>query len=229
MKLSTRNLILLWSVGACAVLTAGCKDPAPASEPPAAAATPTLPAMPVDPKTLQSVQPETTFDPDHPPPGYTNCHRNHCHHVNGGVASYAQVMQAIGATKMIGAQAPKAMPPAPSDVAAPPADAQRTASGLASKVLRPGQGDRHPAASNQVTVHYTGWTTDGQAFDSSVARGEPARFPLNRVITGWTEGLQLMVVGEERRFWIPVDLAYKGRPGKPAGMLVFDVELLAID
>ena len=75
-------------------------------------------------------------------------------------------------------------------------------------------------------VHYTGWTTDGKAFDSSVARGKPATFPLNRVIAGWTEGLQLMTVGEERRFWIPQDLAYKGRPGPPAGMLVFDVELL---
>ncbi len=228
MKLSTRYLVLLCSVSACAALASACREPSPSGEPQAAAA-PTPAAPPVDPKTLQSVQPEVTFDPDHPPPGYINCHRNHCHHVNGSVASYAQVMQAVGATKIVGAQAPKAMPSAPADVAAPPADAQRTPSGLASKVLKPGQGDRHPAVSNQVTVHYTGWTTDGQGFDSSVARGEPARFPLGRVIAGWTEGLQLMVVGEERRFWIPVELAYKGRPGKPAGMLVFDVELLAID
>jgi len=78
-------------------------------------------------------------------------------------------------------------------------------------------------------VHYSGWTTDGKGFDSSVARGQPATFPLDRVISGWTEGLQLMVEGEERRFWIPVELAYQGRPGKPAGMLVFDVELLKID
>jgi peptidylprolyl isomerase len=65
-------------------------------------------------------------------------------------------------------------------------------------------------------------------FDSSVARGEPATFPLNRVIKGWTEGVQLMVPGEKTRFWIPVELAYQNRPGKPAGMLVFDVELLEI-
>jgi peptidylprolyl isomerase len=65
-------------------------------------------------------------------------------------------------------------------------------------------------------------------FDSSVTRGEPAEFGLNQVIPGWTEGVQLMVEGEKRRFWIPVELAYNNRPGRPAGMLVFDVELLAI-
>lgn len=118
--------------------------------------------------------------------------------------------------------------PAPADVAAPPADAERTPSGLASKVLSRGTGTRHPAATNVVRVHYTGWTTDGRMFDSSVARGEPTEFPLNRVIAGWTEGLQLMVEGEKRRFWIPQDLAYRGQPGPPAGMLVFDVELLQI-
>ena len=63
-------------------------------------------------------------------------------------------------------------------------------------------------------------------FDSSVTRGKPAEFPLNRVIAGWTEGLQLMVVGEKTRFWIPEDLAYRGRPGRPSGMLVVDIELL---
>jgi len=65
-------------------------------------------------------------------------------------------------------------------------------------------------------------------FDSSVASGQPAEFSLNRVIRGWTEGLQLMVEGEKRRFWIPEDLAYQGQPGQPAGMLVFDVELIRI-
>jgi FKBP-type peptidyl-prolyl cis-trans isomerase len=117
---------------------------------------------------------------------------------------------------------------APPDVAAPPADAQRTSSGLASKVLRAGTGTRHPGATDEVTVNYTGWTTDGHMFDSSVVRGEPATFPLNGVIAGWTEGLQLMVVGEKRRLWIPEELAYRGRPGRPAGMLVFDVDLLSI-
>ena len=80
-----------------------------------------------------------------------------------------------------------------------------------------------------MTVHYTGWTTDGKMFDSSVARGQPATFPLNRVIAGWTEGVQLMVVGEKRRFWIPQKLAYGGAEGAPRGMLVFDVELLGIE
>jgi len=78
-------------------------------------------------------------------------------------------------------------------------------------------------------VHYSGWTTDGKMFDSSVTRGEPASFALNQVISGWTEGVQLMVEGEKARFWIPENLAYKGQPGAPAGMLVFDVELLSID
>ena len=118
--------------------------------------------------------------------------------------------------------------PAPSDVAAPPADAQRTASGLASKVLTPGTGTRHPRPNSEVTVHYTGWKTDGTMFDSSVSRGEPATFPLNQVIKGWTEGVQMMVEGEKRRFWIPANLAY-GEHGRVAGMLVFDVELIKIE
>lgn len=117
---------------------------------------------------------------------------------------------------------------APPDVAAAPADAEKTASGLASKVLSPGSGDKKPTAQDTVRVHYTGWTTDGKMFDSSIKRGEPASFPLRAVIPGWTEGVQLMSVGEKRRFWIPKELAYNDRPGKPAGMLVFDVELLEI-
>ena len=117
--------------------------------------------------------------------------------------------------------------PAPPDVAAPPSDAEKSSSGLASKVLTAGRGTTRPRASDSVTVHYTGWTTDGTMFDSSVTRGVPSTFPLNGVIRGWTEGLQLMVVGEKRRFWIPENLAYGGRR-PPLGMLVFDVELLAI-
>ena len=117
--------------------------------------------------------------------------------------------------------------PAPSDVAAPPSDAEMSASGLASKVLTAGTGTAHPRTSNSVTVHYTGWTTDGDMFDSSVTRGRPSTFPLDTVIRGWIEGLQLMVVGEKRRFWIPEELAYRGTRS-PYGMLVFDVELFAI-
>jgi peptidylprolyl isomerase len=118
---------------------------------------------------------------------------------------------------------------APPDVAKPPADATRTASGLAYKVIRDGTGSAYPSRSSRVTVHYTGWTTDGTMFDSSVSRGKPATFGLNQVIQGWTEGVQLMVEGDKKRFWIPENLAYKGQPDRPRGMLVFDIELLKIE
>ena len=124
-------------------------------------------------------------------------------------------------------EAPKPIP-APADVAAAPADAKKTASGLAYKVLKAGSGAAKPAATSMVDVHYTGWTTDGKMFDSSVLRGKSAQFPLNAVIKGWTEGVQLMVEGEKTRFWIPSELAYGNRPGRPQGTLVFDVELLKI-
>ena len=105
--------------------------------------------------------------------------------------------------------------PAPEDVAAPPEGAERTESGIASRVLEPGEGTEHPGPRDRVTVHYTGWTTDGEMFDSSIRRGRPATFPLDGVIPGWTEGVQLMVQGEKRRFWIPANLAYEGR--RPCG------------
>jgi FKBP-type peptidyl-prolyl cis-trans isomerase len=127
-----------------------------------------------------------------------------------------------------GAEGSASIPP-PSDVAAPPADATRTATGLWSKVLRPGRGTRHPRPNSRVTVHYTGWTTDGKMFDSSVPRNEPSSFALDGVIPGWTQGVQMMVEGEKRRFWIPAQLAYEGQDGQPQGMLVFDIELLKID
>ena len=97
-------------------------------------------------------------------------------------------------------------------------------------MLQKGKGTVNPKATDRVTVHYTGWTTDGKMFDSSVVRGSPASFSLSQVIAGWTEGVQLMKVGDKFRFWIPGKLAYGDhpRPGAPAGMLVFDVELIAI-
>jgi len=116
---------------------------------------------------------------------------------------------------------------APADVKAPPADAKTTASGLAYKVLKQGVGGRHPRSSSEVTVHYTGWTTDGKMFDSSVVRGQPSTFGLDGVIAGWTEGLQLMFEGEKTRFWIPEKLAYEGKKA-PYGLLVFDIELIKI-
>ena len=121
--------------------------------------------------------------------------------------------------------------PVPDDVDAPPVDAKRTPSGLAYKFLKHGKGKAHPTASSTVEVHYSGWTPDGKLFDSSVRRGKPISFPLDGVIKGWTEGVQLMVVGDRTRFWIPSALAYGDtpeRPGTPAGPLVFDIELVSI-
>ena len=117
----------------------------------------------------------------------------------------------------------------PPDVKGPPDDAKRTATGLAYKVLKSGTGVRHPAAWSRVSVHYTGWTTDGKMFDSSVARGKPTTFELGDVIPGWTEGVALMVEGERTRFWVPENLAYKGEAGSPKGMLVFDIDLIRIE
>ena len=121
--------------------------------------------------------------------------------------------------------------PPSADVSGPPPDAVRTPSGLAYKVLRPGTGTRHPRPNSSVTVHYTGWSTNGKTFDSSVTRGQPATFGLDGVIPGWTEGVQLMTVGDRARFWIPGALAYgdkPSQPGAPAGPLVFDIELVSI-
>jgi FKBP-type peptidyl-prolyl cis-trans isomerase len=146
--------------------------------------------------------------------------------------STAEVKPASAPPKMVTAApvAEKPQLPAPADVASPPANAERTPSGLASVVLTPGTGKEKPTLKDQVKVHYSGWTTDGKMFDSSVVRNQPAEFGVTQVIKGWTEGLQLMVVGEKRRFWIPGNLAYgdSPRPGAPSGALTFDVELLDI-
>ncbi|HLM74783.1 MAG TPA: FKBP-type peptidyl-prolyl cis-trans isomerase [Polyangiaceae bacterium] len=133
--------------------------------------------------------------------------------------------------ELLSFQAAPKPPPAPADVRAAPKDATKTASGLAYKLLKKGTGKRKPKATDTVTVHYTGWTPDGKMFDSSIPTSEPVSFPLGRVIKGWTEGLQLMSEGDSMRFWIPSELAYGDKPkreGAPAGMLVFDVELLSI-
>lgn len=106
-----------------------------------------------------------------------------------------------------------------------------TASGLQYKVIEEGEGAK-PTAADTVTVHYTGTLIDGTKFDSSVDRGEPATFPLNGVIKGWTEGVQLMSVGSKYRFTIPSELAYGDRGAGqligPGAVLVFDVELISI-
>ncbi len=120
--------------------------------------------------------------------------------------------------------------PAPENVAAPPEEAETTQTGIAYVVLEDAGGDVHPAAADVITVHYTGWTTDGRMFDSSVQRGQPATFPLEKLIPGWQQAIPLMTVGDKYRFWIPGELAYDNstRPDAPKGMLVFDIELLGV-
>lgn len=106
-----------------------------------------------------------------------------------------------------------------------------TASGLQYQILSKGEGIVHPSASSTVKVHYHGTLLDGTVFDSSVERNEPISFPLNRVIAGWTEGVQLMVAGDKFKFFIPSKLAYgNNAAGKitPGSMLIFEVELLEI-
>lgn len=107
-----------------------------------------------------------------------------------------------------------------------------TKSGLQYKVLTEGEGAA-PSATDNVTVNYKGTTIDGNEFDSSYKRGTPATFPLNRVIPGWTEGLQLMKEGAKYQFYIPSDLAYgsrgAGRDIGPNSTLIFDVELIKVN
>jgi FKBP-type peptidyl-prolyl cis-trans isomerase len=123
-------------------------------------------------------------------------------------------------------QSPFSPPP---DAGSPPADAVKSDSGLISKVQMPGTGSEKPQATDIVTVHYTGWVaSDGRMFDSSVARGTPSSFPLDRVMAGWRECVQLMAVGERRRCWIPEKLAYRGQAGRPTGTVVFDIELIDV-
>jgi FKBP-type peptidyl-prolyl cis-trans isomerase FklB len=105
-------------------------------------------------------------------------------------------------------------------------------SGLQYQIVKAGNGAK-PSSTDKVTVHYHGTLIDGKIFDSSVQRGQPAQFPVNQVILGWTEALQLMTVGSKWKLWIPANLAYGERsPGGVIGpneTLVFDVELISID
>jgi len=119
-------------------------------------------------------------------------------------------------------------PKAPPDVAAPPAHALKTPKGVSYVVLEAGGGGPHPKGIEKVKVNYTGWTTDGKRFDSSIPEGVPREFEVGGVVAGWTDVLLLMSVGDTWRIWIPEALAYKGAPQRPAGMLVFDLELIEI-
>ncbi|WP_146909681.1 FKBP-type peptidyl-prolyl cis-trans isomerase [Arenimonas daejeonensis] len=113
------------------------------------------------------------------------------------------------------------------DQLTPPADALRTSSGLAYKILKKGPGGDRPQRASTVVIDYSGWDGQGRLFDSSVTRGERASLPLPQLIAGWQEGLPLMARGDSFRFWIPGHLAYDGEPGSqsPKGMLVFDITL----
>lgn len=118
--------------------------------------------------------------------------------------------------------------PAPADVAAMPDDVTMTEEGVGIRVLTEGDGVNFPTLADDVTIHYTGWTTDGEMFDSSVPGGEPATFPLGRLIAGWKSGMPHMSKGEKALLWIPGPLAYDypgARPDAPKGMLVFEIEL----
>jgi peptidylprolyl isomerase len=127
----------------------------------------------------------------------------------------------VSLTKAVG------LPEAPPDVAAVPPDAERSASGLAWRVLKEGTGDKHPTGASLVSLQYTGWTPDGKVF-TATRGGVPKSSAVARVIPGWQEGILLMKVGEKRRLWVPPELAYRGRPGRPQTMVVFDIELFAI-
>ena len=225
-------------IAAC-LLALGCQsqdtpppeDPAPAAPAPkvepAKTAAPPTPAKPTPAATTSGGK--IVFDPRNPPPGFTKCHRNHCHRVGGGVASYRQVMDEIGATEIVGGKIPTALPPAPADVGAPPADAEQFEGGIASKLLGQGSGTYKPRPENTVVIHFSAWTADGRPVRSSISEGKPARFPLARVPAWWQPVLGSMVVGESRRFWIPAATAYPNRDPAVTKDIVYDIELISIE
>ena len=122
-------------------------------------------------------------------------------------------------------------PPVPPDLRSPPGAAKKMASGLIVHVLKPGSGTQHPTATSHVKVAFSGWTSEGRLFESSVMAHRPAMFEMSAVISGWREALLTMVSGDKARLWIPAPLAYGDKPrrGQPKGALVYDIELLAID
>jgi peptidylprolyl isomerase len=148
----------------------------------------------------------------------------------------AEETVAVSSTEEPDAPAEEPSLPPPPNVEAAPPNAEASPSGLAWIVVESGAGglgeagatEESPTIESTIKVHYTGWTTDGKMFDSSVVRNEPIEFPLNKLIPGWQEGIPMMKRGEKRRFWIPEDLAYgkSTRADAPKGLLVFDIELI---
>jgi FKBP-type peptidyl-prolyl cis-trans isomerase len=119
--------------------------------------------------------------------------------------------------------------PAPADVAAAPDDATRTSTGLAYKLIARGDGSDRPHAWDRVTLHYTGWTSDGAMLESSSKDGRPSIFDVGEVMPGWHEALQLMAVGDHARVWLPPSLARQGHAREPQGDVVYDLELVSIE
>lgn len=117
-------------------------------------------------------------------------------------------------------------PKAPADLAAPPAGTSKSPKGVSYRVLAKGKSGIKPGAQDTVRVNFTGWTADGRIFDSSEIKGEPTEFALGGSIVGLQDAIPMLSVGDKARLWIPEELAYKGAPGKPQGMLVYDLELV---
>lgn len=122
-------------------------------------------------------------------------------------------------------KAPAAPPAPPPDVAKPPATGKKAGRGVIYKWLKQGPEGPTPKPTDKVKITYTAWTTDGRLIDSSVLKGGPVETALNDGIAGLTDGVPVLTVGSRARFWIPEELANKGAPGKPQGMLVYDIEL----
>lgn len=136
-----------------------------------------------------------------------------------------QVCYEVELLEVVAKQAP---PPVPPSVGAPPASAKQTARGVSYLVLKAGTGSAHPTEKDRVKVNYSGWLASGRMFDSSEVHGQPTALTLSKAMPGFVDGMATMVVGERRRLWIPVALAYNGAPGSPPGDLVMEVELLEI-
>jgi hypothetical protein len=139
-------------------------------------------------------------------------------------------LMAIGSVATVAGCRPAAVQPGPVD-ADTPQEFTETASGLKYRILRKSDGQK-PTARDSVSVHYRGWLDDGTEFDSSYARGKPSSFPLNGVIRGWTEGMQLVGVGGMAELWIPPELGYGSRGSgttvPPNSTLHFTVELIEV-
>lgn len=120
------------------------------------------------------------------------------------------------------------LPPPAAAPSAIPGDAQVSASGLASKVLRAGSGDKRARRTDRVRVNFSAWNASGKLVDGSEQRGGPVTFDVSGVIAGWTEAMQAMQVGEKRTIWVPDHLAYPGRPGDPRPAAMFEIELIEI-